>query len=171
MSIAGYLQSTNYLSCISSRGDARVAILFSGGLDCICLAALANKYLPVGESIDLLNVAFENPRAEKAKATPAKPTKKPKKKSSSSETNSLEAKPNSFARSVYDTPDRITGKDGVEELRHIAPERKWNFVEINVPYSEALEFRQRIVDRMFPLDTVMDLVSINSNSIRFIFIN
>ena len=32
-------------------------------------------------------------------------------------------------------------------------------MEINVPYTEAMEYKQRIIDRMFPLDTVMDLVS------------
>ncbi|KAI8087994.1 asparagine synthase-domain-containing protein, partial [Gilbertella persicaria] len=108
--------------------QARVAILFSGGLDCICLAALAHRHLPPSESIDLLNVAFENPRAQKNKLHP-----------------------------MYDTPDRITGRAGLEELRQIAPERTWHFVEINVPYTEAMAYRQRIIDRMFPLDTVMDL--------------
>lgn len=44
-------------------------------------------------------------------------------------------------------------------IRKIAPNRTWNFVEINVPYPEAMEYRQRIIDRMYPLDTVMDLVS------------
>ncbi|OAD02603.1 hypothetical protein MUCCIDRAFT_40611, partial [Mucor lusitanicus CBS 277.49] len=128
---------------LDTKGQARVAILFSGGLDCICLAALANEHLPMSESIDLLNVAFENPRAEKAKS---QPPKKPKNR-----------KPKKKKRSTYDTPDRLTGKAGVEELRQIAPERTWNFVEINVPYPEAMEHRQRIIDRMFPLDTVMDL--------------
>jgi hypothetical protein len=33
-------------------------------------------------------------------------------------------------------------------------------VEINVPYPEALEQRQHIIDKMYPLDTVMDLVRI-----------
>ncbi|CAO3607842.1 unnamed protein product [Mucor fragilis] len=143
---------------LDTKGQARVAILFSGGLDCICLAALANEYLPMSESIDLLNVAFENPRAEKAKTQPPKnvKNKKPKK-------NQLEEAPEEKqavkqeTRSIYDTPDRFTGKAGVEELRHIAPERTWNFVEINVPYPEAMTHRQRIIDRMFPLDTVMDL--------------
>jgi hypothetical protein len=32
-------------------------------------------------------------------------------------------------------------------------------VEINVPYEEATQCRQQIIDRMAPLDTVMDLVS------------
>ncbi|KAK4509321.1 uncharacterized protein ATC70_007672 [Mucor velutinosus] len=143
---------------LDTKGQARVAILFSGGLDCICLAALANEYLPMSESIDLLNVAFENPRAEKAKTQPPKKSKNRKPKKSQ-----LEGEPEEKQlveqekRSIYDTPDRLTGKAGVEELRHIAPERTWNFVEINVPYPEAMEYRQRIIDRMFPLDTVMDL--------------
>ncbi|KAI7898362.1 asparagine synthase-domain-containing protein [Cokeromyces recurvatus] len=132
---------------LNTKGQARVAILFSGGLDCICLAALANKYLPMSESIDLLNVAFENPRVENAAKIRNKKNKK--------DQQTKEDMP--ITRSIYDTPDRLTGKAGVEELQRIAPERVWNFVEINVPYAESLEFRQRIIDRMFPLDTVMDL--------------
>lgn len=46
---------------------ARLAILFSGGLDCMILAALASSHLESDEPIDLLNVAFENPRTLKAK--------------------------------------------------------------------------------------------------------
>ncbi|KAI8641407.1 asparagine synthetase domain-containing protein 1 [Parasitella parasitica] len=141
---------------LDTKGQARIAILFSGGLDCICLAALANQYLPMTEPIDLLNVAFENPRAEKAKSQnlkankPNKP-KKPKKK------QCQEEQVNQAEQSTYNTPDRLTGRAGAQELRHIAPARTWNFVEINVPYSEAMEYRERIIDRMFPLDTVMDL--------------
>eukprot|EP01063_Lacrimia_lanifica_P014337 TRINITY_DN2094_c1_g3_i1.p1 TRINITY_DN2094_c1_g3~~TRINITY_DN2094_c1_g3_i1.p1 ORF type:complete len:692 (+),score=162.48 TRINITY_DN2094_c1_g3_i1:93-2168(+) len=44
-------------------GDAaptgsRIGVLFSGGVDCAVLAALADDLVPPGESIDLLNVAF-----------------------------------------------------------------------------------------------------------------
>lgn len=42
--------------------------------------------------------------------------------------------------------------------REMAPERCWNFVEINVPFKEAMDQKQHIVDLMYPLDTVMDLV-------------
>ncbi len=80
--------------------DARVAIMFSGGLDCICLAALADKYIPKEEAIDLLNVGFENPRIQQVK--------KDKKKRISHFTK----------KSVYDVPDRLTGRQGVEELRY-----------------------------------------------------
>ncbi|KAI8620324.1 asparagine synthase-domain-containing protein [Chytriomyces sp. MP71] len=49
-----------------------LAILFSGGLDCMLLAALAAKNMGAGASIDLLNVAFDNPRVRKAAAAQKK---------------------------------------------------------------------------------------------------
>ncbi|CAG8445156.1 893_t:CDS:10 [Acaulospora morrowiae] len=125
---------------LGSPSDARVAILFSGGLDCICLAALADKYIPQEESIDLLNVAFENLRIQQAKS-------KNRKKGSQERDDKL----------IYDVPDRITGRQGVEELRGISPNRTWNFVEVNVPYDEACERKNEIVELMAPSDTVMDL--------------
>lgn len=36
-----------------------VGVLFSGGLDCTILALLADIYLPLNQSIDLINVAFD----------------------------------------------------------------------------------------------------------------
>src|SRR5258705_13423472 len=42
--------------------DPKLAILFSGGVDCTVLARIVHDLLPVEEQIDLLNVAFENPR-------------------------------------------------------------------------------------------------------------
>ncbi|ORX49874.1 hypothetical protein DM01DRAFT_1338005 [Hesseltinella vesiculosa] len=123
----------------SSSPQPRVAILFSGGLDCIALAALVHRHLPVHEPIDLLNVAFENPRSVQARQ------------------NQKRSATNTPVRSTYDTPDRLTGKSGVQELRDMAPERQWHFVEVNVPFEEAMSYKQRIIDRMYPLDTVMDL--------------
>ncbi|KAI8335922.1 asparagine synthase-domain-containing protein [Chlamydoabsidia padenii] len=133
----------------SSASSPRVAILFSGGLDCICLAALAHQHLPITEPIDLLNVAFENPRSEQAKQQAQKKAAKNK--------GMPQDGTSPTARSMYDTPDRLTGKAGVKELRAMAPDRCWNFVEINVPFEEAMDQKQRIVDLMYPLDTVMDL--------------
>ncbi|GAB5586427.1 Asparagine synthetase domain-containing protein 1 [Umbelopsis nana] len=113
----------------TSASETKVGILFSGGLDCLCLAALVDAHLPHDQTIDLLNVAFENPRInQKSTGSPS-----------------------------YGVPDRKTGRCSVEELRTIAPHRTWNFVEINVPYEEATHYRQQIIDRMNPLDTVMDL--------------
>src|SRR5277367_7045425 len=47
----------------------RVAVLFSGGLDCSVLAYLIHTLLPATEPIDLINVAFENPRTVAAQKT------------------------------------------------------------------------------------------------------
>ncbi|KAJ3409908.1 Asparagine synthetase domain-containing protein 1 [Chytriomyces hyalinus] len=51
-------------------GDSEpLAILFSGGLDCMILAALAAQHFgDSGAVIDLLNVAFDNPRVRNAAA-------------------------------------------------------------------------------------------------------
>lgn len=53
----------------------------------------------------MLNVAFENPRSEKAKEQ----NKKKKKKSEES----------ANSKSTYDTPDRLTGRASVAELRYV----------------------------------------------------
>jgi asparagine synthetase B (glutamine-hydrolysing) len=95
------------------------------------LAAIANKYVDDDEPIDLFNVSFENPRQLKAKTV--------------------------NESSKYDTPDRITGRMGASELIRLYPSRQWRFVEINVPYEEAMAQKQHIIDLMNPLYTVMDL--------------
>ena len=49
-------------NCVTSNvfceKHCTVGILFSGGLDCTILAALAHHHIPIDQSIDLLNVAF-----------------------------------------------------------------------------------------------------------------
>ncbi|KAL1682000.1 asparagine synthase-domain-containing protein [Schizophyllum commune] len=128
-------------------GSSRVGVLFSGGIDCTVLALLADKYTPLGEPIDLLNVAFENPRkmgvdqnAKKgSKAKPNKPTAPPSQ------------------RPAYMVPDRVTGLEEVEELRRLRPRRIWNFVEVNVPFEETQATRATIEAIMYPCRTVMDL--------------
>ncbi|KAF9919956.1 hypothetical protein FBU30_010344 [Linnemannia zychae] len=143
--------------------DARVGILFSGGLDCLCLAALADKFLPEGEAIDLLNVGFENPRSVKAKAAEeALSLKRLKKKQGSVESpesmnNDKPTDAKAKADTRFNVPDRTTGYESLAELRKISPQRHWNFVEINVPFEEAMTQRSEILERIAPLETVMDL--------------
>ena len=43
---------------VSATSSAAVAVLFSGGIDCMVLARLADLHLPPGQPIDLINVAF-----------------------------------------------------------------------------------------------------------------
>jgi asparagine synthetase B (glutamine-hydrolysing) len=85
----------------------RIAILFSGGLDCSVIAWLIHTLLPINEPIDLINVAFENPRTVQAHKV---------------ETND-----------IYNVcPDRITGRLGWEELNKLSNEtkRQWQFIEV-----------------------------------------
>lgn len=90
----------------------RVAVLFSGGLDCTVIARLCHDLLPADHGIDLINVAFENPRV----AANAK-------KSQDRET--LE----SF--DIYEAcPDRVTGRKSFSELHSACPGRAWRFIAV-----------------------------------------
>jgi asparagine synthetase B (glutamine-hydrolysing) len=98
--------------------EAKLAILFSGGLDCTVLARMAHDLLPPKDHIDLLNVAFENLRviqaAVKAKASG----------NYISEVTDID--------SAYEScPDRITGRKALRELRHACPGRVWRFVAVS----------------------------------------
>jgi asparagine synthetase B (glutamine-hydrolysing) len=110
---------------------SKVAVLFSGGLDCTILARVCHDLLPLSEGVDLLNVAFENPRVH------AK----------------LEA-----GVSPYELcPDRVTGRQSFAELLEVCPGRRWQFVEINVPYTETVAHRPTVMSLMHPHNTEMDL--------------
>ncbi|KAJ1568622.1 Asparagine synthetase domain-containing protein 1 [Cladochytrium tenue] len=132
-----------------------LAILFSGGLDCSVLAALADRHLPAGVPVDLLNVAFENPRSLNAASSSASRKKKPG-SGVGGESNPVD---------IYAVPDRRTGREAVEELRRICPGREWRFVEADVPFAEATKERQRVLGLSSPSVSVMDL----SISIAFWF--
>ena len=112
---------------------AKLAILFSGGLDCTVLARMSHDLLPEDEPIDLLNVAFENPRIHRSSGTG----------------------PDDGAYELC--PDRITGRSSFHELKSISPGRQWRFVAINVPYAETVEHRQEVISLMHPHNTEMDL--------------
>ncbi|XP_071777775.2 asparagine synthetase domain-containing protein 1 [Centroberyx gerrardi] len=132
--------------------QAAIAILFSGGIDSMILAALADRHIPAHQPIDLLNVAFklQDPKTQKES------TKKPKKhKNKPSDSTTVRA--DSQTSGPFDVPDRITGKAGLKELQDLNPERRWNFVEINVTQEELQKMRQeRICHLVHPLETVLD---------------
>ncbi|XP_061579823.1 asparagine synthetase domain-containing protein 1 isoform X2 [Cololabis saira] len=135
-----------------TSGGASVAILFSGGIDSMILAALADRHIPVDQPIDLLNVAFQLQEPKKQKES-AKKLKKHRKKPTDS--NIDQAGSQTF--SPFDVPDRLTGKAGLKELQNLDPERQWNFVEINVTQEELQKMRQEhICHLVYPLDTVLD---------------
>lgn len=162
---------------VPAAPDARIAILFSGGLDCSVLAVVLDRVLPEDEAIDLITVAFENPRTIAAKEGKGGSAKGKERADGADEPDAMELDdpiaaaptasnttdgamytpppPNS---EIYDVPDRVTARDSWEELKRIKPKRRWNLVEVNVPYRETLEHRQTVIDLMKPQKTVMDLV-------------
>ncbi|THU94866.1 hypothetical protein K435DRAFT_966719 [Dendrothele bispora CBS 962.96] len=132
-------------------GQSRVAVLFSGGIDSTIITLLAHKHIPTEEPIDLLNVAFENPRKIRVQneGNFGGVSKKQKKQKTSQKTVST--------HETYLVPDRKTGLQEVEELRRLCPGRIWNFVEVNVPYQESRAARKYVEALMAPGRTVMDL--------------
>lgn len=135
-----------------AHDQAGVAILFSGGLDSMILAALADRHIPAHQPVDLLNVAFKLQEPKKQKES----TKKPRKhKNKATDPTTDGAAPR--ASSPFDVPDRVTGKAGLKELQDLNPERRWNFVEINVTQEELQKMREeRICHLVHPLETVLD---------------
>ncbi|XP_041720117.1 asparagine synthetase domain-containing protein 1 [Coregonus clupeaformis] len=135
-----------------TNNEAAIAILFSGGIDSMVLAALADRHIPTHQPIDLLNVAFklQEPKIQKEST----------KKSKKHKTKPMDSKTDVADSNVYNpfgVPDRITGRAGLQELQDLNPERRWNFVEINVSQEELQKMRhERICHLVHPLDTVLD---------------
>jgi len=99
------------------------------------LARLAHDILPLDEHIDLLNVAFENPRIHKSGGNRPNPEYTP-----------------------YELcPDRVTGRSSYAELVRVCPERSWRFIAIDIPYTATLEHRETVITLMYPHNTEMDL--------------
>ncbi|RZB42122.1 Asparagine synthetase domain-containing protein 1 isoform B [Glycine soja] len=94
-----------------------VAILFSGGLDSMILAALLDKCMDPSYEIDLLNVSFDGQLA----------------------------------------PDRKSAKAGLNELRRVAPSRKWRLVEIDADLSDLVFETSHVMSLINPANTYMDL--------------
>ncbi|NWU94954.1 ASND1 protein, partial [Upupa epops] len=138
---------------------AHVAVLFSGGVDSMVVATLADKHVPLGEPIDLLNVAFMLRKHAKQKTAAKNPTSQEVQLDSlcSQESHQDLDAETGLDVACFDVPDRITGRAGLKELEAINPSRIWNFVEINVTLEELKTMRQRCINHLiYPLDTVLD---------------
>lgn len=129
----------NIPSLPSGTTSARLAILFSGGLDCTLLARLCHDILPTSFEIDLLNVAFENPRVVKAASRNV-------------------AQSSTAWEITYSTcPDRMTGLSSHTELLKVCPGRIWRFISIDIAYHEYLAHRPHVLSLIHPHNTEMDL--------------
>jgi asparagine synthetase B (glutamine-hydrolysing) len=112
----------------NSHVDPHVAVLFSGGLDCTLLARLCHEILSASEPIDLLNVAFQNPRIHKDEVSP------------------------------YELcPDRLTARSSLADLQRTCPGRNFRLICVNIPYAESQKHRQAVIDLIHPHNTEMDL--------------
>ncbi|KAL0849495.1 hypothetical protein ABMA28_013772 [Loxostege sticticalis] len=59
--------------------------------------------------------------------------------------------------SSYEVPDRLTGRQSLEELKKLCPHRKWVFKEINVPKDELSKYQESIIgDLVYPRQTILD---------------
>ncbi|KAA1128679.1 hypothetical protein PGTUg99_023814 [Puccinia graminis f. sp. tritici] len=84
---------------------------------------------------NLINVAFENPRA-----------------ASNSRRNNQPVIPD-----IFSVPDRHTGEESWKELCQLTPGRTWRFVKVDVWMKDYLKYKDQIIELMWPNDTVMDL--------------
>ena len=124
----------------------RVAVLFSGGLDCTVLARMTHNILPLDQPVDLINVAFENPRVLKAAKDFAKDLTKTNSKdgkknpqtgdgcgdySSSGIENQYQQEQSPFES----CPDRKTGRKALEELQRVCSGRCWRFVAVSTSFT------------------------------------
>ncbi|KUJ20327.1 uncharacterized protein LY89DRAFT_440735 [Mollisia scopiformis] len=142
-----------------STKPVSIAVLFSGGLDCTVLARMAHDILPLNEQIDLVNVAFENPRVVRAAQKAALLEDKPPKDSQGNQSTPMttaEISVPSF--SPFEAcPDRETGWKAFRELQTVCPSRTWRFIAVSPPYKETLEYKDRIIQIIHPHNTEMDL--------------
>ncbi|KAG8193386.1 hypothetical protein JTE90_012188 [Oedothorax gibbosus] len=116
----------------SSCEHASVGVLFSGGLDSIVIACLADRHLLKSQPIDLINVAFAS-------------------------NSSLKGSVSHYGHQAFETPDRVTGRKGVDALHVVCPHRNWNFVEVNVTEEDLVNQRRDVISHLLkPSCTVLD---------------
>ncbi|PWN39473.1 hypothetical protein IE81DRAFT_326514 [Ceraceosorus guamensis] len=133
-------QRVESIHCAAQSDAPALALLYSGGLDSAVLAALTDVVYPSHQPIELLTVAFANPR-----------------KLASTRSKCVTEGHQAESRATFDTPDRLTARRGVQELRGINPQREWRLIEIDVEAQEYEDHKQDVMHLMYPSSSVMDL--------------
>ena len=139
--------------------EARVAVLFSGGVDSVLLAYLASRALESvrvssNEIIDLVNVsvgpsliniipeydAMHDPLFEQQNELISK------------------LKPGDLLKwkSWFFSPDRLASFNAIHELKMVLPEQKWRLIEVDVTIDELEANFEKVLRLICPLHTIMD---------------
>jgi len=117
---------------LSKDCNVRIAILFSGGLDCTVLARMAHDLLPIEQEVDLINVAFENPRVVEAARIRLSSKKQDVTNIQDNARFNLQNAETESEISFFETcPDRETGRKAFQELQNVCRHRVWRFVAVN----------------------------------------
>jgi hypothetical protein len=89
-----------------------------------------DRHIPLDEPIDLLNIAFENPRKIRVQVdgNVGGINKKKQKSKVLQNSKSTECHLSGQYDPDYLVPDRSAGLSELEELRRLCPGRQWNFV-------------------------------------------
>lgn len=114
----------------NGSNNSKLAILFSGGIDCTLLAAFTDEILPPDQTIDLLNVAFDNPRIGGGYNTPDR----------------------KLGRRSWTELSKLHQKRYPTTCSS-----RFRFVEIDIPYEETLAHRPKVQSLIKPQESVMDL--------------
>jgi hypothetical protein len=95
----------------------------------VCHTSLQYRHVPLDEPIDLLNIAFENPRKIRAQVDGnVGSIKKQKRLNASQDDRPVGGRLLERCDPAYLVPDRSAGLYELEELRSLCPGRQWNFV-------------------------------------------
>ncbi|KAI6133235.1 asparagine synthase-domain-containing protein [Pisolithus croceorrhizus] len=143
------------------EGKARVAVLFSGGIDSTMLAFLAHR----DEAIDLINVAFENPRKIQVRLggnSDMLPKRERKKYRKAGEI----MKVTDEGTTLYLVPDRVTGLEEVDELRKLCPGRNVEFLITNLENSHCSGCQESLAARSASLAMALYFASRGVGRIR-----